>query len=193
MSLETVVEDIRETARERADEVLAEADEEADRLISQAEAEAEAIVEEAETEVDRQIAREREQQRSSANLEAKQARLEARREQLAAVHDAAEAAVADIEGETREELTRALLEAAAPEFDEVDAVDVYGAPDDSELLESILADYDGFEHAGTVDCLGGVVVESEASRLRVDNTFDSVLEAVWEDELREISNRLFES
>lgn len=193
MSLETVVEDIRETARERADEILAEADAEADRIISEAEADAGTILEEAEAEVERRIAREREQQRSSANLEAKQSRLEARREQLAAVREEVESAVADLEGDTREELTRAMFEDAAAAFEDVDAASVYGAERDAELLESLLDEYGGFEYAGAYDCLGGVVVESEASRLRVNNTFDSLLESVWEDELREISNRLFES
>ena len=193
MSLETVVEDIRETARERADELLAEAEAEADRIVSEAEAEAESVVEEAAADVERQIAQERDQQRSSATLEAKQDRLEARRDELAAVREDVEAAVADLEGDTREELTRALLDDAAAEFEDASSVSVYGAPADAELLDAICADYDGFEHAGDVDCLGGVVVESEGSRLRVNNTFDSVLERVWDEELREISDRLFES
>ena len=41
-------------------------------------------------------------------------------------------------------------------------------------------------------CLGGVVVESETSRVRVNNTFDSVLESVWDDQLKELSTLLFE-
>ncbi len=193
MSLETVIEDIRETARERADEIRSEAEAEADRIVSEAEAEAEELLEEAEAEVERRIEQEGEQQRSSATLEAKQQRLEARRDQLAAVRDAAEQAIADLEGETRESLTRELLDNAAAEFGDVDSVSVYGAAEDADLLESVLADYDGYELAGSVDCLGGVVVESEDSRLRVNNTFDSVLEQIWDDELREISERLFES
>lgn len=193
MSLETVVEDIRETARERADELLAEAEAEADRIVSEAEADAESVLAEAEADVERQIDRERDQQRSSATLEAKQRRLEARRDELAEVSEAAEAAVAGLEGETREELTRALLDEAATEFEGLESVSVYGAESDAELLESIVTDYDGFEHAGAVDCLGGVVVESDESRLRVNNTFDSVLEQVWDEELRAISDRLFDS
>ena len=193
MSLETVVEDIRQTARERADELLAEAEAEADRLVAEAESEAEEVLEDADAEVERQIARERDQARSSATLEAKQARLEARRDQLEAVREDVEQAIADLEGDVREELTRALFEAAAEEFEDADGVQVLGAEDDADLLEAIVDDHDGFEYGGSVDCLGGVVVESEASRLRVNNTFDSVLESVWDDELRAISDRLFDS
>ncbi len=190
MSLDTVVEDIREEAHARAEEIRTEADAEADELVEAAREDAEEIREEREREVERQIEQEREQRLSSAKLEAKQQRLEARRQLLEEVRTAVEETVATRE-DGREELTRVLLEDAAAEFDAAD-VAVYGRADDRELLESILEDFEGFEYAGEVDCLGGVVVESEGSRVRVKNTFDSVLAEVWEDNLREISDRLFE-
>jgi V/A-type H+-transporting ATPase subunit E len=191
MSLDTVVEDIRDEARARAEEIRDEADTEAEEILDAAESDADKIREEREREVERQIAQEREQRLSSAKLEAKQQRLEARRDILEDVRADVEAAIADLD-DGREELTRALLDDAADEFDEGEDVSVYGRDDDRELLESILEEYDGFAYAGEFDCLGGVVVESEQSRVRVKNTFDSVLEDVWEDNLREISERLFE-
>jgi len=192
MSLDTVAEDIREQARARAEEIHKEADAEAQELLEAAEADAEEIREEILGDADRQIEQEREQRLSSAKLEAKQERLSARQEVLADVRVRVEGAVADIAGERREELTRALLAAAAEEFEDEDGVAVYGRADDEALLEEIIAEYDGYEYAGAYDCLGGVVVENEPSRIRVNNTFDSVLEDVWEDELRSISDRLFE-
>ncbi|WP_302081684.1 V-type ATP synthase subunit E [Salinibaculum rarum] len=191
MSLDTVVEDIRDEARARAEEIRAEADSEAEEILAEANADAEQIREEREQEVKRQIEQEREQKLSSANLEAKQDRLEARRDILQDVRTQVETAIAELD-DGREELTRALLDAAATEFDDDATVLVYGRADDEELLESILEDYDGFEYADAYDCLGGVVAESEESRVRVKNTFDSVLDEVWEDNLREISERLFE-
>jgi len=192
MSLDTVVEDIRDEARARAEEIREEADERADEIVAAAEDDAEEIRAEAEVEADREITQEREQKVSSAKLEAKQARLEARRDVLADVHEAVEDRIAQVEGERREELTAALLAAAVEEVGADEGVAVYGRAEDEQLLKELLSEYDGFEYAGEYDCLGGVVVESEASRLRVNNTFDSVLEDVWEDELKEISDRLFE-
>jgi len=192
MSLETVVEDIRDEARARAEEIRQDGEEEAERLIEAAESDAEETVEEAERAAERTIEQEREQKLSSAKLEAKQMRLEARRDVLEDVHDRVEDALVDVEGDDREELTRALLDAASAEFDDDGAVSVYGREDDRELLEAIVADYDGYEVAGTRDCLGGVFVEAEGSRLRVNNTFDSIVEDVWEDNLKEISTRLFD-
>ncbi|MFC7132561.1 MULTISPECIES: V-type ATP synthase subunit E [Salinibaculum] len=191
MSLETVVEDIRDEARARAEEIRDEADAEAEEILAQAESDAEEIREQRQREVERQIDQEREQKLSSAKLEAKQDRLEAKRDVLQDVYEAVEAAVADLD-DGREELTRALLDDAAAEFDEDDEVKVYGRADDQDLLESILEEYDGYEYAGEFDCLGGIVAESETSRVRVKNTFDSVLDEVWEDNLRSISEQLFE-
>jgi V/A-type H+-transporting ATPase subunit E len=190
MSLETVAEDIRDEARARAEEIRAAADERAEQIVAEAEADAEEILAQSEEEVERQIRQEREQSLSSAKLAAKQERLEARRDVLEDVREQTEAMLADMGGEKREELTRALLEDAAEEFDD-DEIRVYGRADDEELLTELLADYDGFSYAGEYDCLGGVVVESEMSRLRVNNTFDSVLDRVWDDSLKDLSARLF--
>ncbi|WP_257301000.1 V-type ATP synthase subunit E [Haloarchaeobius sp. FL176] len=192
MTLETVVEDIREEARARAEEIREEGEAEAESLVEAAEADAEETLEAAERRAERNVEQERERELSSAKLEAKQMRLEARRDVLEAVRDSVEEAIVDLDGEDREELTRALLDDAATEFEDADSVLVHGRADDEELVEEILADYDGYEWAGEYDCLGGVVVESEEGRLRVNNTFDSVVEDVWEDELKEISTRLFD-
>ncbi len=192
MSLDTVVEDIREQARARADEIRDEAEAEADEIIAEAESDAEEIREEILADADRTIEQEREQKLSSAKLEAKQARLEARRDVLQSVRSDIEQDVAELSGDEREELTAVLLEATAEEFDDGESVEVYGRADDQELLEDLLAEYDGYEYAGEYDCLGGVVADSEQSRVRVKNTFDSILDEVWENNLREISDRLFE-
>ncbi|WP_277542792.1 V-type ATP synthase subunit E [Haloarcula laminariae] len=192
MSLETVVEDIRDEARARAEEIRADADERAEEIRTEAEADAEEIREEREAEVEREIDQEREQRLSSAKLEAKQARLGARRDVLEDVRADVEAAIADLEGDRREELTRELLDGAVAEFDDGAELRVHGRADDRSLIEDILTDYDDATFAGERECLGGVVVESETSRVRVNNTFDSVLESVWEDNLKAISDRLFD-
>ena len=191
MSLDTVAEDIREEARARAEEIRAEAEREAEERIAEAEADADEIRAEAEREVERQIEQEREQRLSSATLEAKQMRLEARRNALSDVREQVEDRITELSGERRERLTRSLLDAAAAEFDD-HAIEVYARPDDEDLVREILADYDDASYAGDYDCLGGVVVESEGSRIRVNNTFDSVLEDVWDENLKDVSARLFE-
>ena len=192
MSLETVVEDIREEARARAEEIRTDGESRAEEIVADAEADAERIRREAREEAERRIEQEREQELSGAKLEAKQQRLEARREVLEEVREDARNRVAAIDGDEREELTRTLLAAAAEEFPADETVRVHGHEDDADLLETVVDDFEGYAVGDPIDCLGGVAVESDESRVRVNNTFDSVLEDVWEENLREISARLFE-
>jgi V/A-type H+-transporting ATPase subunit E len=191
--LDTVVEDIRDEARARAEEIRTEGEQRADEIVSEAEADAEEIVEQREREVEKTIAQEREQALSAAKLEAKQERLEARRDALQTVRGQVETELAGLSGDKREELTRALLDASAAEFDEGSDVVVRARAADEALLEEMLTEYEGFTLGDEpVDCLGGVVVESETSRVQVDNTFDSVLDTVWEDNLKDVSGILFD-
>ncbi|MFB6193739.1 MAG: V-type ATP synthase subunit E [Halobaculum sp.] len=193
MSLETVVEDIRTEARQRATEIREEAEREAEQIREEAREEADRIKEEARESVERRIEQEREQATSSATLEAKQERLSARRDILEQVHEETEQAIASMEGERRRSLTKSVIEDAAEEFGD-EPVAVYGRADDRELILALLDEggHDEWSFAGERDCLGGIVAESEASRVRVNNTFDSILEDAWEDNLKAISDRLFE-
>ena len=191
MSLDTVVEDVRDEARARAEEIREAAESEADEIVAEAETDAERIREERLAEVDRQIDQEREQTLSSAKLEAKQERLGARRDVLEDVYDDVEAAIEGLDGDRRRELTETLLDATLAEFDDDEDVAVYTRPGDVELVEELVEDRNA-EVDGEVDCLGGVVAESDTSRVRVNNTFDSILESVWDDELKNISEQLFD-
>lgn len=192
MSLETVAEDIRDEARARAREIEANADEREEAIIAEAESDAEGIRAEREREVSREIKQEREQRLSSANLEAKQKRLEARRDVLEDVREQVEDEIANLGGERREVLTDGLLAAATEEFEDGASVRIYGRAEDEALISELVEAHEGYEYAGEYDCLGGVVAESDSSRVRVNNTFDSVLGNVWEDNLKEASTRLFE-
>jgi len=80
MSLDTVVEDIREEAHARAEDIRSEGETRAEEIESTAQADADEIVADAEADVEREIEQLREQRLSPAKLEAKQKRLEARRD-----------------------------------------------------------------------------------------------------------------
>lgn len=192
MSLEQVRDDIEKEARARAEEIRSQAEERAEEIISAAEADAEEIKSARAEEVEAELDQQREQSLSSAKLEAKQQRLEARRELLDRVRTQVKAELAGLDEEKRESLTRTLIESAVAEFDDGATISVYGRSEDEALIEEILTEYDDCRFAGEYDCVGGVVVESEGSRVRVNNTFDSVLDDVWEENLKELSTHLFE-
>ena len=193
MSLETVVEDIREKAREDAERILSEADIERKEIVDKAKKEAAIIKVLGKEEMGRRIELEREQKFSSANLAAKQKTLERKRDLLELVRQEIENEISQIKGKEREELTEKLIESSMEEFKDVKDVVVYCKLEDEKLLKSLLKKHKDVKYGGEYECIGGVVMESESARMRVNNTFDSVIETVWTEELKNISELLFGS
>jgi len=70
-------------------------------------------------------------------------------------------------------LTETLLDATLAEFDDDEDVAVYTHTEDVDLVEELVEDRNAVVD-GEIDCLGGVVAESDTSRVRVNNTFDSI-------------------
>ena len=188
MGLDTVVDDIRDEAREEADRIVSDAEEDRDARIAEAEEEADRILEQAEEEAESETEALREQTLSGARLEAKTMQSRARKELLDDLRGAVEDRLAALD-DGREDLTEALLDDAIEELD-ADAGTVHVAEGDADLAEELLADRDGFELGGTEDVLGGVIVDSADGDVRVTNTFDAVLDRVWSDDVREITSRL---
>jgi V/A-type H+-transporting ATPase subunit E len=193
MSLETVVEDIRGKAREDAERILSEADIEGKEIVDKAKKEAAIIKVLGKEEMGRRIELEREQKFSSANLAAKQKTLERKRDLLELVRQEIENEISQIKGKEREELTEKLIESSMEEFKDVKDVVVYCKLEDEKLLKSLLKKHKDVKYGGEYECIGGVVMESESARMRVNNTFDSVIETVWTEELKNISELLFGS
>ena len=193
MSLETVVEDIREKARGDAERILSESDAEGKEIIDKARKEASVNRAVGKEEISRKIELEREQKFSSTNLAAKQKTLEKKRDLLELVRQEIENEISQIKGKEREELTGKLIESSIKEFIGVKDVFVYGNLEDEKLLKSLLKKHKGVKYGGEYECIGGVVMESESARMRVNNTFDSIIETVWTEELKNISELLFGS
>lgn len=188
MGLETVVDDIKDEARTRAEEIKAEAEQEADETLEEAREEADEIRQEEREAAEKSAEELREQEISSAKLDARKMQSRERRDLLAELRADVRDKLAELE-EGREEMTRNLLEGAIEELGEDTGV-VYAAERDEDLVNDIIGDYDGFEYGGTTEVLGGVVVEASDGDVRVNNSFDSVLETVWNDSLKEVSERL---
>ena len=193
MSLETVVEDIREKARGDAERILSESDAEGKEIIDKARKEASVNRAVGKEEISRKIELEKEQKFSSTNLAAKQKTLEKKRDLLELVRQEIENEISQIKGKEREELTGKLIESSIKEFIGVKDVVVYGNLEDEKLLKSLLKKHKGVKYGGEYECIGGVVMESESARMRVNNTFDSIIETVWTEELKNISELLFGS
>ena len=153
MSLETVVEDIREKARGDAERILSESDAEGKEITDKARKEASVNRAVGKEEISRKIELEKEQKFSSTNLAAKQKTLEKKRDLLELVRQEIENEISQIKGKEREELTGKLIESSIKEFTGVKDVVVYGNLEDEKLLKSLLKKHKGVKYGGEYECI----------------------------------------
>lgn len=177
MGVDQVIGEVRRDGEARAQATLKAARQEADAILSAAKAQA-AKDEKARLE---QAARDSEQAKaqamSRAESEARKAVLTAEaqlREQLRAQ---VVAHFAGLPAKAREAHLKALLKTASGV---IPAGQVWGAEADAAALKAAKP----YKHAGSLPIAGGIVVESEDGRSRLDLSYETLLEGMWRDVLK---------
>jgi V/A-type H+/Na+-transporting ATPase subunit E len=177
MGVDQVIGEVRRDGEARAQATLKAARQEADALLSAAKAQA-AKEEKARLE---QAARDSEQAKaqamSRAESEARKAVLTAEaqlREQLRAQ---VTAHFAELPAKAREAHLKALLKTATAV---IPAGSVWGADADAAALKAAKP----YKHAGSLPIAGGIVVESEDGRTRLDLSYETLLDGLWRDVLK---------
>ncbi len=183
MGLETVLERIRDSGRGEAAAIVAEARKERERLLGEARAEGAQLAGRREAEAREQAERRRVQDLARAELDAKKLVLGAQEDVLRAVRERVRQRLA-ASGDPG--VLRTLLAKHAAEWR---SGRVYANARDAAAVRGIV----GGNFAGTVDCLGGVAIESADGSRRLDLTYDSILDDVWDDVVREVARTLWPS
>ncbi|MCL7414075.1 MAG: V-type ATP synthase subunit E [ANME-2 cluster archaeon] len=183
MGLEDVVNDILEQARSKAAAIHAQAEEEAATLINKAQSRADEIMQTHQAEVDAYIERMRKQEISSSHLEMKRAALNAKKEILDSVYQSAKDAVSSMPSEKNVELLKAILDKHGSS-----GTRVYSNEKDARLVREMT----DLTYIGGIDCIGGLVLENDDGTVRMDYTYDRILDDVSEQSLKQISDILFE-
>jgi V/A-type H+-transporting ATPase subunit E len=83
-----------------------------------------------------------------------------------------------------EDLLRSLLQAHAQAWKDGK---VYSNTRDADAVRSIV----GPRFAGTIECVGGVVIESADGSRRTDLRFETLLAEVWRDSIKEVAEVLW--
>jgi V/A-type H+/Na+-transporting ATPase subunit E len=184
MGLEQVVEDVLTRGRSEADEIRQATLAERERILQDARAEGAKILDRRGQEAREEAERARIQALARAELEGKKIILSAQKELLDQVYAAALDGIPRLaEGEG---LLRALLQTHEKEWKDGK---VYTNARDADLVRSII----GPRFAGTIDCVGGVVIESADGTRRTDLRFETLLAEVWRDSIREVAEVLWPS
>jgi V/A-type H+/Na+-transporting ATPase subunit E len=191
MELEAVAADIREKAKRDAGAIQEETRKETERLLGAAQERAAEIKLVAEDEAKRQAARMADLEASSANLAVKRMHLNTQKDLLDQVYRATLDAIGRNPEGFRRDTLKALLSKARKEIREGA---VFASPRDTQALQEILRgpEYSGLRYGGSVDIPGGIIIESGNGELKVDYSYRTFLDRVWEAGLKDASDTLFQ-
>jgi V/A-type H+-transporting ATPase subunit E len=180
MGLETVKDEILNSAKSQASAMTAEARKEANRIASEAEKKAEEIKAKNEAEAKRSMDTIKRQEMSSAELESKKMLLEAKKQIVEAVFADSRKKIESLPDKKREELIKKLLEKAKKD---IEIAYVYCSSKDAKFIK-------GFD-VQNADMIGGLMAENRERTIRVDYSFETLLQSIKENELQSISKLLF--
>jgi V/A-type H+-transporting ATPase subunit E len=182
MGLETVIEDVLARGRSEAEEIRRATLAERERILQDARTEGAKLLAQRELEAKQATERARIQALARAELESKKIVLSAQKELLDQVYAAVLEKLPRLaEGEG---LLRSLLQAHAEEWRNGK---VSSNARDAEAVKAIV----GKNFGGTVECVGGVVIDSADGSRRIDLRFETLLADIWRDSIKEVAEVLW--
>jgi len=184
MSLNKVVEEILRKGEERKREIIQLGEKERDELMLQADKN---ILEEssrAKKKNDAAIAQTEQQELSSAELESKKTLLSAQRASMDELKQQVLDELGEYPADRRKKLYAKLTSRAKKELGECV---VYANKADKALLQLP----SGMSAGTAINCIGGLVFESKDKSIRLDFRFESMVDDVWNKNMREIFAKLF--
>jgi len=184
MGLEKVVEDILRRGEEKSSEIVGLGEKERDEQIHQAEIKAAEERQNTERRTQVIIAQMEQQELSSAELESKRSLLEAQRQVMESLKEQVLAELENYPEQKRKRLYSRLVQKAKKELG---TCKVYSTKADKELLQLPY----GVTHVGFFEGPGGLMFESADGSLRLDYRFESMLDDLWNEKLRDIYMKLF--
>ncbi|MCZ7393927.1 MAG: V-type ATP synthase subunit E [Candidatus Methanoperedens sp.] len=182
MGLDAIVGEIKAKGRAEADKISEETSFEVSKIIAEAQASASKLKAAKEEAVRKEIDRLRQQELSSANLEVKKGILNARKEILDEVFEAAKEAVKKLPAEKNQKLLKSIIEK-----NQNNNARIYSRSKDKQVVKKLTK----LEHAAEIDCIGGVVIENVDGTEVLDFKYDTILKNVSEQSLKQVSDILF--
>jgi V/A-type H+-transporting ATPase subunit E len=182
MGLEVVVKAVLAKGEEEANHIKQEGIEEANVIKTDAEIMARNILAEKREHTAEQIEHKKSMEAASTNLEMKRGLLNVQKEILDETYEDAKRALLALPESERETILKSLLESQT-EFQRV-----YSNKQDEPIVRRIAQ----LEYGGNINCVGGIMLENDDGTVTRDLTFESILESVRENSLKQVSEILSE-
>ena len=181
MGLESVKEEILESAKLQANALIAQARKEAERLAKEAEGKCLEIREKTDAQAKIAIERIKRQEMASLKLEGKKMILESKKQMIESVFEQARKSLGELSDKKRESFIEKLLEKAKKDI----------KPEYFYCNKRDLKFFKGMD-AKPAEISGGLIAEDKERKMITDYSFETMLESVKESQLQEISRLLFE-
>jgi V/A-type H+/Na+-transporting ATPase subunit E len=182
MGLDAIVEEIKATGKVEADRIERETAEEVTRITSEASSQAARIKTAQQEAAKKEIERIKMQEMSGAALEVKRALLNSRKELLDEVNDKAKEIINKLPADKNQKLLKSIIDK-----NQANNSRIYSAEKDKPMVKSLTK----LNHAGNMDCIGGVIIENETGTEYLDFRYEIILKNVSERSLKQVSDILF--
>jgi V/A-type H+-transporting ATPase subunit E len=181
MALDTVVESILASSKDKVAQVNLEGDQEAARILNEARERAAEIKSRKEAEVVRATEAIERREISSANLEVKRSELNVHKDLVEKARVKFLDKIQNLPKKDNEALLKKLLEPH-----NLKDMKAYSNKRDEAFVSSLAPNY-----GGNLDIIGGAVVESSDGALRYDLTYETLAREVFNNRMKEVSRILF--
>jgi len=180
MGLEAVKEEVLDNARQQSNAIIADARNESNRIAREAEKNIEEIKQHSEEETRKMLDTIKKQELASADLENKKMLLEAKKQVIDNVFAESKKRLESMEDKKREALIKKVLDKTKGD---IEITYVYCNKKDLRFLKGFAIQ--------PADIIGGLIAENKDKTIRVDYSFDTLLQIIKENELQNINKILF--
>ena len=181
MALDTVVESVLATSKDKVAQINVESDQEVARMLNEARERAAEIKSRKEAEVGHATEAIERREISSANLAVKRSELNVHKDLLVQARVKLYEKIQNLPKKDNEAMIKKMLEP----YDLKD-MKVYSNKRDEAFVSSLAPNY-----GGNLDIIGGVVIESKDGALRYDLTYETLAREVFNNRMKEVSRILF--
>ena len=180
MGLETVKEEILGNAKEKADSIIGEGRKEAAKLLEEARKKADQMKENSEIEAKKMMDTIKRQEIAAAELESRKTVMESKKQVLQKLFEQVKDKIAGMDDKKRELFLKKLLDRSK---NELEIATIYCNRKDSKFFKGI--------NVQNIDIIGGFIAENREGTIRIDNTFEALVDSLRDSEMQEINKTLF--
>jgi V/A-type H+-transporting ATPase subunit E len=182
MGLDKVIENIQKEGKDKINSILHDAEIQAAQILQTKQHLLDENALKKKQELEKYIELLKTQESSSIEIEVKKIRLNAEKDVLAHTYQECLTALSTL---PHDKILSILLKKATIELPE--AAYIYSNPRDETLIRSLTK----ILYGGSLDALGGIVLENKEKNLKLDYRYETIAELVWERSLKQVAKKLF--